>query len=83
MNKLSLKVKGMYENVKTINFGNELSFITDDKIINAIGSDGNTPCHTDLNSFLSYLDYDILNPSMDIDPNIFNTEADYFILIDY
>jgi hypothetical protein len=36
----------------------------------------------DLRVFLDYLDEDLLNPAMEIDCNLFNTEADYFVLVD-
>jgi len=81
IDKLELKVKGMYQSVKVINFGNEIVFVTDGKTINAIGDGDDTAGDNTIEGFLSYLESDILDPSIKIDKNIFNTGANYFVMI--
>ncbi len=76
-----LKVKGMYRGVKAINFGNEYVFVTDGETFNAIGDEDNTSGAKTLNELLSYIDSDVLDTSVKIDKNVFNTGADYFVMI--
>lgn len=78
---LKLKVKGMYRGVKAINFGNEYVFVTNGKTFNAIGDEDNTSGAKTLNELLSYIDMDVLDQSVKIDKNVFNTGADYFVMI--
>lgn len=80
-NKLTLEVNGIYQNVTAINFGNEIVFITDGKTIIGLGDGDNTSGEKKIQEFLRYLEGDILNPNFKIDPNLFNTGADYFVLI--
>ena len=81
MDNLELKVKGMYQNVKVINFGNEIVFVTDGKTFNAIGDGDDTAGNDTLEGLLSYLESDILDPNIKIDKNIFNTGANYFVML--
>jgi len=76
-----LKVKGMYRGVESINFDNEYVFVTDGETFNGIGDGDNTSGAKTLNELLSYIDMDVLDPSVKIDKNVFNTGADYFIMI--
>jgi hypothetical protein len=78
---LELKVKGMYQSVKTINFNNEIVFVTNGQIFNALGDGDDTAGDDTLEGLLSYLESDILDPNIKIDKNIFNTGADYFVMI--
>jgi hypothetical protein len=48
---------------------------------NAIGDEDNTSGAKTLNELLSYIDMDVLDPSVKIDKNVFNTGADYFVMI--
>ena len=80
IDKLELKVEGMYRNVDVINFGNEIVFVTDGKTFNAIGDGEDTAGSETLKGLLSYIDEDILETSLRIDKNLFNTDANYFIL---
>ena len=80
-NKLTLEVNGIYQNVTASNFGNEIVFISDNKTINGFGDGDNTGGDKKLEVMLTYLDVDIMNPDLKIDPNLFNTGADYFVLI--
>lgn len=77
---LELKVVGMYRNVDVINFGNEIIFVANSKIFNMIGDSDDTAGHKTLNGLLSYIEEDILDTSLKIDNNIFNTDVNYFIL---
>ena len=77
----TLDVNGIYQNVTASNFGNEIVFISDNKTINGFGDGDNTGGHQNLEVVLTYLDGDIMNPDLKIDPNLFNTGADYFVLI--
>ena len=77
---LELKVEGMYRNVDVVNFGNEIVFVTDGKTFNAVGDGDDTAGTETLKELLSYIDEDILETSLRIDKNLFNTDANYFIL---
>jgi hypothetical protein len=77
---LELKVEGMYRNVDVVNFGNEIVFVTDGKTFNAVGDGDDTAGAETLKELLSYIDEDILESSLRIDKNLFNTDANYFIL---
>lgn len=78
---LELKVKGMYQSVKAINFNNEIVFVTNGQTFNALGDGDDTAGDDTLEGLLSYLESDILDPNIKIDKNIFNTGADYFVMI--
>jgi 23S rRNA G2069 N7-methylase RlmK/C1962 C5-methylase RlmI len=78
---LELKVKGMYQNVKAINFNNEIVFVTNGQTFNALGDGDDTAGDDTLEGLLSYLESDILDPNIKIDKNIFNTGANYFLIL--
>ncbi len=81
-NELELKVIGIYQDVEVINFQNEMVFVIDsNSVVNGLGNGDDTSGSDTLNDFLSYLYLDILEPSIKIDSNLFNTGADYFVLI--
>lgn len=81
IDKSTLVVNGMYQNVKVMNFGGEVVFISDGQTINAFGDGDNTDGHEELEVVLSFLDCNVMYPGVKIDPNVFNTGADYFVLI--
>jgi hypothetical protein len=74
--RMTLDVKGMYHDVKVINFDNEFVFVTDGETFNEIGDQEPAGSKT-LEGVLKYL-YDLND--ITIDKNIFNTGADYFII---
>ena len=78
---LELKVKGMYQSVKAINFNNEIVFVTNGQTFNALGDGDDTAGDDTLEGLLSYLESDILDPNIKIDKNIFNTGANYFVMV--
>lgn len=75
--RMTLDVKGMYHDVKVINFDNEFVFVTDGETFNEIGDQEPAGSKT-LEGVLKYL-YDLND--ITIDKNIFNTGADYFVIV--
>jgi hypothetical protein len=74
-----LKVKGMYKNVEVHNFQNEQIFIIDGDKVKLLGSSSDPLGASTLEEFLNYIESD--PSSVEIDSNVFNTNANYFVML--